>query len=77
MNYLKNNSTRNQMKEYIVELKQNELNEFFLEIPEEILIDLDWFDKTNLKMEIENDGSLTIRKMPNSKEIEQNSNLML
>lgn len=65
------------MKEHIIELKQNELNEFFLEIPEEILIYLDWFDKTKLIIEIENDGSLTIRKLPKPKEVEEAPNLML
>jgi hypothetical protein len=51
------------MKTIIVELKQNEMDEFHLQLPEDLLIDLEWFDKTKIEIKIESDNSITLTKV--------------
>lgn len=51
------------MKTIIVELKQNDLDEFHLQLPEDLLIDLEWYDKTKIEIKIESDNSLTLTRV--------------
>lgn len=64
------------MKKFTTIVENDEIN-YSLCLPEELLLDLQWFEGQKLTLEMQEDGSLLISKAPLEKLEEQSKELYL